>query len=355
MSGGDEVKKVVQKLTGIWWPEADEAKSREAADAYRLADEIDDICAAAHSAAQSVISNNSGEAIEKFEELWHRYNSGGKGFLPDSARACRQMADALSRFADEVEKVKRKIEEEIAIAGGVLVAGATLAVLTAGVSEAAAAAASAAIVAAAEAAGVALSVAVADIIGMVLAGVAFGAVEAITLDLAVAQPIKNAFGDQKAIDWNEALDWAESGAIGGGIAGGVFGAARNAGRVSGGLAGLSPKLAASGVGDVPAPAAVESDATGIVRVLRMEASDAGGATGTEGGKIGAGFSGARLPTMVKDLSEQVAKRTGGTISPNKGGYTIKIPHGRRNIIVRVMEKGAAGPTTTEYPSKEKRL
>ncbi len=45
-------KKVFQKVAGLWWPAADEHGLREAADAWaELADEIDDVAAAAHSAA----------------------------------------------------------------------------------------------------------------------------------------------------------------------------------------------------------------------------------------------------------------------------------------------------------------
>jgi hypothetical protein len=35
----------------------------------------------------------------------------------------------------------------------------------------------------------------------------------------------------------------------------------------------------------------------------------------------------------------VAKATGGDVSPNKGGFTITLPHGSRGITVRVMEEG----------------
>lgn len=41
------------------------------------------------------------------------------------------------------------------------------------------------------------------------------------------------------------------------------------------------------------------------------------------------------------LADQVAKATGGTIRPNKGGYTVDIPHGRRLIVLRVMDHGGA--------------
>ena len=42
---------------------------------------------------------------------------------------------------------------------------------------------------------------------------------------------------------------------------------------------------------------------------------------------------------VKKLSTEVADALGGTISRNKSGYTINIPHKKTNIVVRIMEHG----------------
>jgi hypothetical protein len=70
----------------------------------------------------------------------------------------------------------------------------------------------------------------------VLAGAAFGAVESATVDLAVAQPIKIAFGEQNGINATEILDSAGTGAAAGGLTGG-FGAGAKA------LAGASDSLA----------------------------------------------------------------------------------------------------------------
>jgi hypothetical protein len=64
-----------------------------------------------------------------------------------------------------------------------------------------------------------------------------------------------------------------------------------------------------------------------------------------------------LPTAqkVEELANKVARDAGGSISPNKSGYTIKIPHGKSYIEVRIMEQG--GMRTEPYyrvgiPSKQ---
>ncbi|MEU7190443.1 hypothetical protein AB0A93_32040, partial [Streptomyces sp. NPDC045369] len=111
------------------------------------------------------------------------------------------------------------------IAGAVLVAGTALALFTGGISELAAAGATEAIVAAASTAGVAVSATVAEIAGTVLATAAIGGVEAITVDVVVAQGGRNLLGEQKGINLHEA---AEAGLAGGALGGAFGGAVRGA-------------------------------------------------------------------------------------------------------------------------------
>jgi hypothetical protein len=180
MGAGDEARKVVQSLTGMWWPAADEGDLRAAAAAYRqMASAVEDAAAIGDRGTRDVIGQNTGPAIDAFGRFWSRYKSGAGGWLPDSAQACRQMADALDRYAEGVAHAKRSIEEAAATVGAVLVAGTALAFFTAGLSEAAAGVAAASVVAVAESPGIALSGVVADVIGTALAGAVFGMVESV--------------------------------------------------------------------------------------------------------------------------------------------------------------------------------
>ncbi|MFI6769466.1 WXG100 family type VII secretion target [Streptomyces sp. NPDC050355] len=220
MGAADKAKEIVQDLTGMWWPEGDEDELREAARAWRaFADDVQDCTAACHNKAQDVIDNNKGKSINAFGVFWRKYHGGGKGYLDDVASAARDMAKALDKFADQIAEAKKKIEHELEIAGAVLVAGTALALFTGGISEVAAAGATEAIVAAASTAGVAVSTTVAEIAGTVLATAAIGGVEAITVDVVVAQGGRNLLGDQHGINLQEASAAGTTGALLGGALG----------------------------------------------------------------------------------------------------------------------------------------
>ncbi|WP_274916960.1 WXG100 family type VII secretion target [Streptomyces sp. WZ-12] len=222
MSAADKAKEIVQDLTGMWWPKGDEDELREAARAWRtFADDVKDITSATHKSAQDVIDNNKGKSIEAFGEFWRKYHGGGKGYLDDLASAAEDMAKALDKFADQIATAKKKIEHELEIAGAVLVAGTALAVFTGGISEVAAAGATATLEAAAAAAGVAVSATITEIAGTVLATAAIGGIEAITVDVVVAQGGRNLLGDQHGINLAEAKDSAVSGVLLGGAVGGA--------------------------------------------------------------------------------------------------------------------------------------
>ncbi|MFD9209678.1 hypothetical protein ACFVZM_25820 [Streptomyces sioyaensis] len=242
MGAADKAKEIVQDLTGMWWPEGDEDALREAARAWRAyADDVEDCTAACHKKAQDVIDNNKGKSIEAFGEFWRKYHGGGTGYLDDVAAAARDMAKALDKYADQVAEAKKKIEHELEIAGAVLVAGTALALFTGGISEVAAAGATEAIVAAASTAGVAVSATVAEIAGTVLATAAIGGIEAITVDVVVAQGGRNLLGDQKGINLNEMSDAALGGMLAGGALGGAARGARavaDAGGVKSVLSGM---------------------------------------------------------------------------------------------------------------------
>ncbi|MFF4604497.1 DUF4258 domain-containing protein [Streptomyces sp. NPDC001339] len=222
MGAADKAKEIVQDLTGMWFPEGDEDELREAARAWRTyADDVEDCTAACHKKAQDVIDTNKGKSIEAFGAFWRKYHGGGKGYLDDVATAARDMAKALDKYADQVAEAKKKIEHELEIAGAVLVAGTALALFTGGISEVAAVGATEAIVAAASTAGIAVSATVAEIAGTVLATAAIGGIEAITVDVVVAQGGRNLLGDQHGINLAEVKDAGVTGILLGGALGGA--------------------------------------------------------------------------------------------------------------------------------------
>lgn len=257
MSVADKARKVVQDLTGMWWPDADEGKLRDAAKAWRdFADDVEDVTAAANKAARTIIEHNKGEAISAFDDpYWRRYYHDKKGWLQDLIDGARAMAKALDAYADAVHGAKKKLEHELEIVGATIVAGTALAIFTAGISEGAALAAAATVTELAGTLGVAVSTEVAAIAGTTLATASFAGIESITVNLAVAQPIAMATGEQKG---GLNLDEAQEAGLYGALLGGAFGgagsavsAARNAGgwtELLGGvrMPSLGPELAMPG-------------------------------------------------------------------------------------------------------------
>ncbi|MEU9043943.1 MULTISPECIES: hypothetical protein [unclassified Kitasatospora] len=251
--GESTAAKAVRKLTGMWWPDADPDKLRKVADAWEaMATAIDNVTAPTNQAAAAIVANNHGPAIDAFGKFWAQYYGGqdsagkGKGWLPDTADACRSLAKALRDFAAEVDKAIKKLEEEAAIVGATLVAGTALAFFTVGISEGVAVTAAAGIVATAAGLGVAVSETIAMIAATVLTGVVFGAVEAIVVDVAVAQPIRVEFYDDGGYSLKEAVDAEKTGGIMGGAGAGlgaggrvVANAAERAESASVALAGLA--------------------------------------------------------------------------------------------------------------------
>ncbi|MFJ9457820.1 hypothetical protein ACIRST_22400 [Kitasatospora sp. NPDC101447] len=301
--GESTVAKAVQKVTGMWWPDADPDKLRKVADAWEaMATAIDNVTAPTNQAAAAIVANNHGPAIDAFGTFWGRYYGGkdsagkGKGWLPDTAEACRSLAKALREFAHEVDKAIKKLEEEAAIVGGTLLVGGALAFVTFSISADIAVATAAGIVATAASVGVAVSEVVATIAATILVGAVFGAVEAIAVDVAVAQPIRVEFFGDGGYSLTEAADSAETGGImgaaGGGLGAGgrvVVNAAERAESASVVLAGLAK--AANAADTLPgrmitgAGLSVGYDAefkTGPVMPLDVVVGAAGGAAGPRG-------------------------------------------------------------------------
>ncbi|MGY0486486.1 WXG100 family type VII secretion target [Streptomyces sp. WG-D5] len=205
----------------MWWPDADADQLREAASAWRaFAESVDDVTAATHKAARNVIDGNEGQSIEVFADFWARYHKGAKtGWLDDLAESARSVAKSLDMYADAVDEATGHLWTEIGIAAAALGAGVLLAVVTGGAGAVAGSAAAEGVISAATGIGVTVSAEIAGVIGTTMVGVAFGSIESIAVDLAVAQPLHIAAGDQESINVDQAAAAGASGAV----AGGVFG------------------------------------------------------------------------------------------------------------------------------------
>ncbi|MBN0046996.1 RHS repeat protein [Streptomyces actuosus] len=216
----DEARHILLKL-GLWWPEADSGKLRDAANAWRaFAGSVDDVRSPVHRSASSVVHNNTGESIEAFEKFWSRYATDhDDGWLKDLADSAREMAKALEKFADAIDDAINKLWTQIGIDAAVIAGGVALAFFTAGLASGAAAVAAEAVVEFGATLGVAVSTTIAEIAAGALVAAAFGGVESVTVDLAVAQPLKMATGLQHGFSLDEVNQAAQDGMIFGGALG----------------------------------------------------------------------------------------------------------------------------------------
>lgn len=115
MSIEDEAKDLLLKV-GLWWPDANSGTLRSAADAWRaFADSVDDVRTPVNNAATSLITNNTGAAIDVFSTFWDRYAKGNDtGWLSDLSKSSREMARALDKFADAIDDAINKLWTQIA-------------------------------------------------------------------------------------------------------------------------------------------------------------------------------------------------------------------------------------------------
>lgn len=336
MSVADKARKVVQDLTGMWWPDADEDGLRDAAKVWRdFADDVDDVTSGANKAARSIIEHNKGEAISAFDDpYWRRYYHDGNGWLKDLADAARDMAKALDAYADAVHSAKKKLEHELEIVGATLVAGTALAIFTAGISEGAAAAAAVTVADMAAGLGIAVTEEIATIAGTTLATAAFAGVESITVDLAVTQPVSIALGEQKGgLSLDEARQAGAYGALTGGLLGGA-GATYRAVR-AGGLTSFFDSIDIDLAGPRMALAGVPGDlAAGDAYAMRVSGSG-GAATGPGKGPWPV-VSGVKGPAAGKSLLPPNARHTvsGAGSGEIKEVNSVILRGGRRSAAMR---------------------
>src|SRR5438874_1686405 len=90
----------VSKVAGLFWPQGDPTKLRQAAQAWReMGSALSAAEATCHGAARLVAGSNQGPAIDAFGRYWSKWEGGG-GYFELSFQSCGQMAEALDRHAD---------------------------------------------------------------------------------------------------------------------------------------------------------------------------------------------------------------------------------------------------------------
>ena len=291
-------QKVQHVQAGIWWPAADSARLRAAADVWRdTARALDAIHAAGQSAALTLLSDNQGAAIDAFGAYWQKW-SAGDGYLPACAQACVAMADGLDRYAQAVDDARRRVMELVAELATAVVIGVALSIVTVGISDVAAGAVSAGLVASAALVGVDLSVVAANIAAGIVVATTFGAVEAMAIDAMAIQPEKILlFHDQKDFSWDEVLRWGEMGAAGGFVGGTFSGALGVAGDSlpaawSDALATPVGRLVVGGVSGAGTSAFLDEVQYGGINPLDVAAGAVGGMAGSRiGRRLGVGEPG----------------------------------------------------------------
>ncbi|MFE2425377.1 hypothetical protein ACFXJ5_01255 [Streptomyces sp. NPDC059373] len=126
----------VLDLLGYEWPEADEDKIVEAANAWRtFANEVAQLEARGVTAAGQVTSANAGDAVDSFTEVWKKFSDGGDGYLSDARETAEFIAIALDAVAVEVVIVKAMVIAQLIALAFEIAAAQAAAPFTFGLSE----------------------------------------------------------------------------------------------------------------------------------------------------------------------------------------------------------------------------
>jgi hypothetical protein len=317
-----------QAQMGIWWPAADSDKLRTAAQAWReMARALDAVEAAAQPAVLNLLADNQGPAMDAFAAYWQRW-SGGSGYLPTCSQACNAMAKALDEYAQAVDDARVKVEELVAEVATAVVLGVVLGVCTVGIATAAAGAVSEGLIASAALVGIGLTQSAGLIIGGMVAGATFGAVEAMAIDAGAIQAEKIwIFKDQKEFNWNEVWQWGEMGAAGG-FVGGALGAGVSALRRGWAAAGDGLGAAGDGVGGA-------TDSLGTT------------AEGVSAANAGAGAAGDSMAATNGSLGAAGDSVSGGITARLRGGAGL-VYQGQAGVKQAIADLESSGGRVMGY-------
>ncbi|WP_327154516.1 PE-PGRS family protein [Streptomyces tubercidicus] len=129
----------VLDLLGYHWPDADEDKLHECAQAWRdFAESVHQAATQGSSAANEVVSANSGDAIDGFSHEWGSFSGGGgseDNYLRDAAAAAEVIAVAFDAAAIAVLAGKIAVIVQLVILATEIIAAQAAAPFTLGLSE----------------------------------------------------------------------------------------------------------------------------------------------------------------------------------------------------------------------------
>lgn len=218
-SGGDATVDTIVSTVGLWWPDAEVEDLRASADAWeRAAASLDEVGGRARPTIDRLVTAGEGVTADAVAQRWASIERDG---LVPTAAGCRALADALRRYADEVEAAQHEIEVLAVEIGAGIVIGAATAWFTFGASAAVAGGIAARLVALAASIGVRVSNSVAAITATVLTGATFGAADAVAASTVVLAVRAGATGE--GFSPAELGSAAAGGALGGGVVGGGLG------------------------------------------------------------------------------------------------------------------------------------
>ncbi|MFJ4716067.1 PE-PGRS family protein [Streptomyces sp. NPDC088785] len=126
----------VLDLLGYSWPDADEDRIHEAAQAWReFAGAVRRAQGTGTGAARTVLAANSGAAVEGFGAAWQKFSGAGGGYLEDAAQAAEILSFALDAVALVVIGSKVAVIAQLIALAIEIAAAQAAAPLTLGLSE----------------------------------------------------------------------------------------------------------------------------------------------------------------------------------------------------------------------------
>ncbi|MBB1260461.1 WXG100-like domain-containing protein, partial [Streptomyces alkaliterrae] len=125
----------VLNILGFNWPEANEDKLMESAQAWRqFAVDLESLQATGNRSAGNVLSENYGKSVEGFDEAWREFSGSERGYFDDARTAALIVAFALDAVAAIVIACKIAVIIQLIILAVQLIAAAAAAPFTLGIS-----------------------------------------------------------------------------------------------------------------------------------------------------------------------------------------------------------------------------